>query len=402
MAQRLRIERNDAGRPPARHPEGDGRLRVNPVLWCAAAPPRKDMMQPTSLLSGMLAGIVAMLVLGGGILLGSRNLRNYDPALLIYTFGAMFSAFAIVYRYSVWLQRPPTRMYWRRSLQLLFGQPAVWRTLLTLGMALASNFVAQNFIRHRRLDRWVAHVCMSWGTILAAAITFPLVFGWIHFESLPEAPHMYQVLAFGQRVVTFHTEFSWLRYVFFNLLNLAAVLVIIGVAMTLHRRLREAGVMATQQFGNDLVPLLLLLAVAVTGLMLTFSMHALHGEGYVMISLIHAVTVIATLLYLPFGKLFHIFQRPLHLGVTLYKKAEAAAPPALCRLCGEGFAGAMQVEDLKGVLRDVGLDWPLRQPLEHYMHVCPRCRRRHVGLGQGQAMAQAAVRRHMGPALGKE
>ena len=30
-------------------------------------------------------------------------------ALLMYTFGVMFSAFAITYRYTVWLQRPPTR-----------------------------------------------------------------------------------------------------------------------------------------------------------------------------------------------------------------------------------------------------------------------------------------------------
>jgi nitrate reductase gamma subunit len=359
-------------------------------------------MQHTSILSGLMAGIVAMLVLGGGILLGSRNLRNYDPALLTYTFGAMFSAFAIVYRYTVWLQRPPTRMYWRRALQLIFGQPTARRMLLTLGAALGSNFAAQNFIRRRRWDRWVAHFCMSWGTMLAAAVTFPLVFGWIHFVSQPDAPQVYQVLVFGRHLVAFHTEFSWLRYVFFNLLNLAAVLVIVGVAMTLHRRLKEAGVMAVQQFGNDLVPLLLLLAVSATGLMLTFSMHALHGEGYMVISLIHAVTVIATLLYLPFGKLFHIFQRPLHLGVTLYKKADAATPPALCRLCGEGFAGAMQVEDLKGVLSAVGLDWHLREPLEHYMHVCPRCRRRQVGLGHGQAMAQAAARRSTGPVIGGE
>jgi hypothetical protein len=141
-----------------------------------------------------------------------------------------------------------------------------------------------------------------------------------------------------------------------------------------------------QQFGNDLVPLLLLLAVSATGLMLTLSMHALHGEGYVVISLIHAVTVIAMLLYVPFGKLFHIFQRPLHLGVTLYKQANAAAPPAVCSLCGEDFAGAMQVEDLKGVLAAVGLDWRLRGPVAHYMHVCPRCRRRQVGIWHGQAM----------------
>ena len=48
-------------------------------------------------LPGLTAGLV-VLVLGCGIWLGSRNLRNYDPTLLIYTFGAMFSAFAITYR----------------------------------------------------------------------------------------------------------------------------------------------------------------------------------------------------------------------------------------------------------------------------------------------------------------
>src|SRR5262249_53861650 len=97
-------------------------------------------------------------------------------------------------------------------------------------------------------------------------------------------------------------------------------------------------------------------------------------------------TVIAMLLYLPFGKLFHIFQRPLHLGVTLYKRANAAAPPAVCRLCGESFAGALHVEDLKSVLAEVGLDWHLRWPAAHYMHVCPRCRRRQVGIWHGQGM----------------
>jgi hypothetical protein len=174
--------------------------------------------------------------------------------------------------------------------------------------------------------------------------------------------------------------------VFFNVLNLSAVLVIVGVGLTLHRRLKDAGAVAVQQFGNDLVPLLLLLAVSVTGLMLTFSMHALHGEGYVVISLIHALTVITMLLYLPFGKLFHIFQRPLHLGVTVYKQANAAAPAARCRLCGEEYAGALHIEDLKGVLTDVGLDWRLRGPVAHYMHVCPRCRRRQVGIWHAQAM----------------
>ena len=86
-------------------------------------------------LPGLTAGLVVVLGLGCGILLGSRNLRNYDPALLIYTFGVMFSAFAITYRYTVWLQRPPTRMYWRRSWQLLWQRQAIGRQLLTLAGA---------------------------------------------------------------------------------------------------------------------------------------------------------------------------------------------------------------------------------------------------------------------------
>ena len=68
----------------------------------------------------------------------------------------------------------------------------------------------------------------------------------------------------------------------------------------------------------------------------------------------------------------------------------APAPPAVCRLCGEGFAGAMHVEDLKGVLAEVDLDWRLRGPVAHYMHVCPRCRRRQVGIWHGRAMVPAA------------
>ena len=199
------------------------------------------MTRPTAFtLPGLTAGLVVVLGLGCGILLGSRNLRNYDPTLLIYTFGALFSAFAITYRYTVWLQRPPTRMYWRRGWQLLLQRQEVGRHLLTLAGAFVSNFMAQHFIRRRGRSRWLAHFCMSWGTILAGAVTFPLVFGWIHFESQANAPQVYQILVFGIRIGAFHTEISWIRYVFFNLLNLAAVLVIVGVGLTLHRRLKDS------------------------------------------------------------------------------------------------------------------------------------------------------------------
>src|SRR5215831_20060795 len=91
------------------------------------------------ILPGLTASLVVVLVLGGGILLGSRNLRNYDPTLLLYTFGAMFSAFALAYRYTVWLQRPPTQVYWRRGWQLACRRSEIRRTLLILVGALGSN-----------------------------------------------------------------------------------------------------------------------------------------------------------------------------------------------------------------------------------------------------------------------
>ena len=36
-----------------------------------------------------------------------------------------------------------------------------------------------------------------WGCIIAVAITFPLVFGWIHFQTLPEDLGRYQIFLFS-------------------------------------------------------------------------------------------------------------------------------------------------------------------------------------------------------------
>jgi hypothetical protein len=120
-------------------------------------------------------------------------------------------------------------------------------------------------------------------------------------------------------------------------------------------------------------------------------MHSLQGYGYSAISLIHALTVVATLLYLPFGKFFHIFQRPAQLSVAIYKRSNAAKPPALCRVCKEGFAGAMHVQDLKTVLADVGLNWEMDGPVGHYSEVCPRCRRRLIGFSHGRASSKSRI-----------
>lgn len=310
-----------------------------------------------------LAGLVAVGLLASGIVLGSGNLRHYDPVLLTYTFGVLFSVFAVAYRYALWLQRPPTRRVARRAWEVFFRKGEILKNTLFLLRASVAVLAAHRFIRRRGRTRWWIHFLIAWGCLLAGMVTFPLVFGWLHFDS--PAPELYRVVLFGVPTLSFRTD-SPVRFVIFNLLNLSAVMVIAGAALSLHRRLREEGAMARQQFGNDIVPLILLLAISLTGLMLTFSAHALEGAGYTALSLVHALTVCAALLYLPFGKFFHVFIRPAHLGVLLCRKANESAPRALCRACAAPFAPATQVEDLKEFVGGGSLE------------ICPPCRRKRL------------------------
>ena len=111
---------------------------------------------------------------------------------------------------------------------------------------------------------------------------------------------------------------------------------------------------------------------------------------FVFLSQLHAVTVIFTLLYLPFGKFFHIFQRPAQLGVAFYRAVGANGEAARCARCGEPFASRMHVDDLKQVERELGIRYEgIRADANgtqagrvHYQDVCPPCRRKNLALTQ--------------------
>jgi hypothetical protein len=126
----------------------------------------------------------------------------------------------------------------------------------------------------------------------------------------------------------------------------------------------------------------LLFAVCVTGLMLTVSTVWLRGIFYGFLSILHAITVIATLLYLPFGKFFHIFQRPAQIGVKLYQEAGTAEGAAECARCKEPFASRMHVEDLRVVLGRLGFDYRMDGEAGHWQALCPRCKRVSVAMSQ--------------------
>jgi hypothetical protein len=109
------------------------------------------------------------------------------------------------------------------------------------------------------------------------------------------------------------------------------------------------------------------------------------GYGYDFLAILHAITVIFTLLWLPFGKFFHIFQRPAQLGVSFYKDVGQREAAAECRRCGAPFTSQLHVEDLIKVEAQLGYDYEIRNsPIEHYQWICPPCRRALVALAQGR------------------
>src|SRR4249920_3047990 len=291
-------------------------------------------------------------------------------AIVVGTFATLFAAFGISYRYAMWLRRPPTRMYWRRGWQAFFSRRAMAGNAVSLGRRAVLEFASNAYIFRRGRLRGLTHLLIMWGCLMAAAITFPLVWGWIHFETVPGDLHMYRTFVFGIPVQDFPAE-SAVAFVIFHGLVWSSFLVIAGVMLAFRRRMIDHGAVAVQQFGQDILPLLLLFAISVTGLMLTASYTWMRGYAYEFLAILHAATVIVTLLWLPFGKLFHVFQRPAQLGVGFYKDAGARDRQAACRRCGEPYASVLMVRDLAVVEQELGFRYELEGG-GHYQEVCPR------------------------------
>jgi NNP family nitrate/nitrite transporter-like MFS transporter len=357
--------------------------RTNAVVFLAQQQATELPASFTRTADRIRAGVTATFFTGllvVTIVVGSRNLQNFDAALVIYTFAVVFATWGVVYHYRVWLDKPPTRVYWERGWQL-FRKEGMFRGIARLLRLATIHLAAQTFIRRRSVLRWWMHQLLFWGCILAVLITFPLVFGWISFQTLPTDQESYVVFVYGFPALTFrlHTLFAELL---FHGLDIAAILVLGGIALALGRRLRDRGAQAVQSFALDFLPLILLFAISVTGLALTVSQNWLRGEFYGFLAILHAITVIAALLYLPFGKLFHIFQRPAQLGVKFYQAAGEAGEPAVCKRCGERFASRMHIDDLNHVLPQVGFDYRLGERPLTWQEICPACKRKSLSLAQ--------------------
>jgi hypothetical protein len=334
----------------------------------------------------LIKAIIAMLVVLVVVFIGSRNLQNFDAALIAYLVGTLFAVFGVTYRYSVWLQRPPTRMYWRRSWQFLFSKnflPYLWYGIKQF----FQNILLQRFIYPRGRTRWIGHFLLATGCLIAFAVTIPLTFGWIHFVLQEGTTDIYEAHVFGFHVSEFALG-SVVAFNAFHILVWCSILVTIGSVMMMKRRITNGGLIATQSFEGDWLPLVLLIAISITGVGISYDYTFLQGRTHQFMSVTHAITVILFLVWLPFGKFFHIFQRPAQLGANIYKVEGARRGMAVCPHTGQPFASQMHVDDLKTVTNQLGFDFSLEGGGSH-LDLSPEGKRSALAKAHFQARQEA-------------
>ncbi|HUC91682.1 MAG TPA: hypothetical protein VMS09_06560 [Paenibacillus sp.] len=306
--------------------------------------------------------VSALLVL---MYIGSRLFVHVDLALYGYMVGTFVFICGFFYRFIAWGERPPTKIILKKGIKLLFRRSTPQTT--------AEHLVTYRFIWNRGWYRWTQHVLLGWGCILSALVTFPLVFGWMYFTM--EENRTYTVVAFGIDLMRIKAD-GFLGYLFYNALNITAVMVIGGVCMALYRRVKNMQARAEQTFVYDFLPLYLLLFVSITGLIMTFQNLFLRGWGQPVVSLIHQWAVIVTLIYLPFGKLAHIPFRPMSVFARNYREhyGEQAMKP--CKVCGTPFVSVEQSNDVIEVLKKNHMQFDMKDGF-NLAELCLPCRRKY-------------------------
>ncbi|MFD2445128.1 hypothetical protein ACFSO7_14255 [Bacillus sp. CGMCC 1.16607] len=306
-------------------------------------------------------------VLGLAVLsfIGTRMFTHVDLNLYGYMVGTIVFIGGFFYRFIAWGERPPTKVFIKKGLKLLFRKSTPKTS--------TEHLVTYRFIWNRGIYRWTQHILIGWGCILSCFVTFPLVFGWMYFTM--DDNGMYNIIFMGIQVMTVPAE-GIIAQLSYNALNITAVMVIAGVCMVLYRRLKNMQARAEQTFMYDFLPLYMLLLVSLTGLALTFMNIFLHGEGQPIMSLIHQWSVVITLIYLPFGKLAHIPFRPMSVFAKNYREHYMEQAPKACKVCGDHFVSIEQSNDVMNVLGVNDIQFGMKEGF-HLAELCLPCRRKY-------------------------
>ncbi len=316
-----------------------------------------------------IAGAVAAVVTAAAIVLGSRGLRTFDAALVGYATATICLAFGVAYRYVLWVRSPPALRYLRRGWASFLSFRNFRRFPTMVPRALVSNLALQTFIARRGPGRWLAHQSVFWGVVLATLITFPLTFGWISFEAAGSGSR-YVIVVWGLRTITFEP------------------VTLAGVAdLPRARRRRRPGARwgaGTSCGGGSATGRSRPASASATtssrwspwsrsrsrGCSSRCPRRCSRATATSSWPIIHMATVVLTLVFIPFGKFFHVIQRPASVGVEVYKRTSVEREGVfLCRRCGEPLEAATFVRDLETTMGELGLRY------QEWIETCPRCKR---------------------------
>ncbi|MHC0036159.1 hypothetical protein [Pseudoneobacillus sp. C159] len=309
----------------------------------------------------MFLSVLGLIILS---FIGTRMFTHVDLNLYGYMVGTIVFLGGFFYRFIAWGERPPTKIFIKKGIKLLFRKSTPQTSV--------EHLVTYRFIWNRGIWRWAQHILIGGGCILSCFVTFPLVFGWMYFTM--DDNGMYHIIFMGIQLMTVPAE-GIIAQLSYNALNITAIMVIAGVCMVLYRRLKNMQARAEQTFMYDFLPLYMLLFVSLTGLALTFSNIFLHGWGHPVMSLIHQWSVIITLIYLPFGKLAHIPFRPLSVFARNYREHYMEQAPKACKNCGNHFVSVEQANDVINVLGINDIEFAKKEGF-HLAELCLPCRRK--------------------------
>ncbi len=353
------------------------------IVLSAALPPRRDerLLPRRQSLRAVRTAALSTALLLASIYFGSGGLTHFDAALAGYCGATVVACFATALRVAAFWHRRPSAFYGRKLVGA-FGHP---RHLTHLLRRAGRDLAGQRFIAPRSRLRWLAHLLLAWGTLVGFAVTLPLVWGWLHFEAVGDRE--YRAVLLAMPVARFATD-GIVGWLIFHALHLAGAAVTAGAIYFLLARVRlrrQPGVV--DRF--HVAPLLLLLAVALSGLALPVAAQTAR-QWFRLAALVHEGAVIALLVALPYGKLIHLFIRPLHLGAQLMRATSSSA--AMCRSCGAVTSPAAQRAAVETMLAESGFRF------DGHQQMCPRCRRRqlatvHTQLLGGHFQPRPAMRR---------
>jgi len=299
-----------------------------------------------------------------------------DLAVLGYQVASILFVIGCLYRFIAWLRYPPNRTLWGRSAHAL--QQRGWKpNLITLIRSVITRLLLQTFIVQRSWLRWFTHFAIFWGCVIVSAVCFALAWGWMSFSLVRQ--QTYCARMFDIPIITFQVD-SVIAFLAFNAINLGALLLLLGLILAFWQRIKMRPIEKAERLREQFSSLYLLLAITVSGLLLTVSYKFFNGIGHRQLVVLHEVIVILGLLWVPFSKLFHIEVSPATVALDV-AEAPGFVEPSRCSRCGKTLSAVWTPKDLQGVLASAGVQVAGDVADPEVLSLCPSCRRHRQAAG---------------------